>query len=145
MGEEMTKEEKRVIRDSGEGITKEQIQEFCREWTRGDPVDDEPDVMLRAICNIAISALALREKRGGWIAVSEKLPEDGIMCAVIDDGEVTIGLRYSGKRGKKKIVHYAGWQVGEEVREGAGTADEYRNTITHWMPLPAAAKAGERT
>jgi hypothetical protein len=58
-----------------------------------------------------------------WIAVGERLPEDGLEMVLLTDGEwVTFG-RQSGD----------GWYV-EESAEALGPRELSR--FSHWMPLP---------
>jgi len=69
-----------------------------------------------------------------WIPSSERLPDIGLLCAVIDieyDNSVCIGKRYRTARGIE------GWTI-TTVDEDDSVSDKYRNTITHWMPLPEA-------
>ena len=59
-------------------LTVKEIDEFCREWTSGDPEFDEPDVMLKAICLLAKKSLS---PPAGMVMVPRE-PTDEMIQAV---------------------------------------------------------------
>jgi hypothetical protein len=62
---------------------------------------------------------------GGWIACSERMPEETGDIIVVSDGIVMSGISYSRKKGfYLQALEY--------------DADEPVDDVTHWMPLPAA-------
>nr|WP_243456513.1 DUF551 domain-containing protein [Enterobacter hormaechei] len=61
----------------------------------------------------------------GWVACSERMPEETGDIIVVSDGIVMSGVSYSRKKGfYLQALEY--------------DADEPVDDVTHWMPLPAA-------
>lgn len=61
----------------------------------------------------------------GWVACSERMPEETGDIIVVSDGIVMSGISYSRKKGfYLQALEY--------------DADESVDDVTHWMPLPAA-------
>jgi hypothetical protein len=61
----------------------------------------------------------------GWVACSERMPEEAGDIIVVSDGIVMSGISYSRKKGfYLQALEY--------------DADEPVDDVTHWMPLPAA-------
>lgn len=69
--------------------------------------------------------------KGEWIAVEDRLPEEGVRCNVFvsndDDGYYIAFLQ--GER----------WvnEMGGEVDDGYATPDPEDRSVTHWQPLPS--------
>lgn len=65
------------------------------------------------------------ELKDGWVACSERMPEETGDIIVVSDGIVMSGISYSRKKGfYLQALEY--------------DADETVDDVTHWMPLPAA-------
>nr|WP_320407360.1 DUF551 domain-containing protein [Klebsiella variicola] len=62
---------------------------------------------------------------GKWIPVSERMPEEGGDMIVFTDGIVMSGVSYA----KKKGFYIQALEYDD---------DEPVDSVTHWMPLPAA-------
>ncbi|HFT3568101.1 TPA: DUF551 domain-containing protein, partial [Klebsiella variicola] len=67
----------------------------------------------------------------GWIPVSERLPEAGGDMIVFTDGIVMSGVSYA----KKKGFYIQALEYDD---------DEPVDSVTHWMPLPAAPQEANR-
>ncbi|HAS1025864.1 TPA: DUF551 domain-containing protein [Enterobacter cloacae] len=61
----------------------------------------------------------------GWVACSERMPEEGDDMIVFTDDIVMSGVSYSKKKGF--YLQALGYDDDEPV-----------DNVTHWMPLPAA-------
>jgi hypothetical protein len=78
----------------------------------------------------------IRKLRDGWIAVTERLPEEGVCVVVYSPGDIDGGF------------HACGWFV--ERRPHAKPFGVFRREdakaiwgVTHWMPLPAPPSDGK--
>jgi len=71
----------------------------------------------------------LEVETDGWIAVSERLPEDDTLVCVFCNGQVSYGKHY--KNSVKWIL-----EGQYEFGEWSGAY----HTVTHWRPLPEAPK-----
>lgn len=59
------------------------------------------------------------ERMPKWIDVKDKLPEEGLLCCVVSDGDVCVSYWHTGEGGR--------WFY---------TNGEYDCNVTHWMLLP---------
>ncbi|AWC87396.1 hypothetical protein AM410_15620 [Enterobacter cloacae complex sp. FDA-CDC-AR_0164] len=66
----------------------------------------------------------------GWVACSERMPEEGDDMIVFTDEIVMSGVSYS----KKKGFYLQALEYDD---------DEPVDNVTHWMPLPAAPQQGK--
>jgi hypothetical protein len=69
----------------------------------------------------------------GWIACSEKLPDEDTPVLIVLDGEIRMGeLRRKHPSWEETWQSYEFWD--DPTNEGM---DWDWESITHWMPLPA--------
>ncbi|MEG8706123.1 DUF551 domain-containing protein [Klebsiella pneumoniae] len=97
-----------------------------------DPVDDDRIDGIKRIVRELVAAKQpqnapqnIPEIIPGWIPVSERLPEAGGDMIVFTDGIVMSGVSYA----KKKGFYIQALEYDD---------DEPVDSVTHWMPLPAA-------
>ena len=93
--------------------------------------------------NKAFMELLESEKRGGWIPVTERMPETY--------NEVLVTIIVKDLRDKeKRIVETAGWfSDGDGCGDWSSVWDEYRvagmrTKVVAWMPLPEPYKGTEK-
>lgn len=101
----------------------ERLRKFRKALLKSECLDQETSALIDELDD----ALSLREKREGWISVSERLPEsDTPVCVWVPN-----------------YYRYKGGHDQAMLRNGLWTNMRYRQPlgVTHWMPLPAAPGA----
>lgn len=82
------------------------------------------------ITDLAIAYLALEQQAPKWVAVGERLPPEGVDCAVVLSDCLAVAF------------YYAGNEADGDKPEWFGPGNATIEQPTHWMPLPSPPSEG---